>query len=490
MKISVSEDALVSANVDLLVVGVTQTALAKQEVIKTLDRATSDAVSKWAAQENFKGRTGETTVVGGRGKLKAKRVMLVGLGDGTLDEAALRLMGVKAANYAGPRLESIGVLPPNTEHPTVRAIAEGLGLGAYAYTRYLTGDRKPKRALKRAFVLTGKNSAKAFKDTLHAAEVLVDAINLARDLVNAPPNDLTPTALADAAVKAVEDHGVECQVFDKKEIKERGMHMFLAVNQGSTEEPRFVHMSYKPEGAKKRIVFVGKGLTFDSGGLCIKPANGMVDMKCDMAGAATTIGVIMAAARLKLPIEVHGIIACTENMPDGSAYRPGDVFPTLDGKTVEIINTDAEGRLVLADALAYARELKPDYMIDHATLTGACIVALGPWTAAFYANDDTLASSYLDAAKSGGESMWRMPLEEDLREGLKSDIADLKHTGERWGGSIVGALFLREFIGKTKWAHIDIAGPAFLDRAHGTMPKGGTGYGVIAGVKFLQNLIA
>jgi leucyl aminopeptidase len=199
----------------------------------------------------------------------------------------------------------------------------------------------------------------------------------------------------------------------------------------------------------------------------------------------------MAAARLKLPIEVHGLFGATENMTGAAAYRPGDVFASLEGKTVEIINTDAEGRLVLADVLAYAvKKLKPDYLIDHATLTGACMVALGPWTAGLFANDDALAAAYAKAGAEQGESFWRLPLDEELREQLKSDVADLKHMGDRYGGTITAALFLKEFVGKTKWAHLDIAGPAFLDRAHGTSPKGGTGFGIATGVRFLESLAA
>jgi leucyl aminopeptidase len=235
---------------------------------------------------------------------------------------------------------------------------------------------------------------------------------------------------------------------------------------------------------------VGKGLTFDSGGLCLKPADGMMDMKMDMAGAATTIAIVLSAARLKLPVEVHGIVASTDNMTGGSAYRPGDVFPSRDGKTVEIINTDAEGRLVLADALAYARELSPDYVVDHATLTGACMVALGAYRAGFFSNDEGLRTAYLDAAKGAGESYWSMPLDDDLRDQLKSSIADLKHTGTRHGGAITAALFLREFVGKTKWAHVDLAGPAYLSDTHGIYPKGGSGFGVLTALEFLRNLSA
>jgi leucyl aminopeptidase len=262
------------------------------------------------------------------------------------------------------------------------------------------------------------------------------------------------------------------------------------LNRGSAEEPRMVHLSYVPVNVAKpkKIVFVGKGLTFDSGGLCIKPAGSMIDMKCDMAGAATTIGIVLAAARLGVPVEIHGLFGATENMTGSQAYRPGDVFKSYQGKTVEIINTDAEGRLVLADVLSYASELKPDYLIDHATLTGACMVALGPWTAGLFTKSDELATRYADAAKDEGETFWRRPLDEDLRDGLRSDIADLKHTGEAHGCAISSELFLRAFVGDATWMHLDIAGPAFQGRPHGVPPKGGSGFGVLTAVRFLEAL--
>jgi len=233
-------------------------------------------------------------------------------------------------------------------------------------------------------------------------------------------------------------------------------------------------------------VLVGKGLTFDSGGLCIKPAAGMGDMKSDMGGAAAVLGTMAAVGALRPDVEVHGIIGAAENMPDGNAYRPADVFTSLDGKTVEIINTDAEGRLVLADALAYARKLEPDVMIDAATLTGACLIALGKACSAFYTADDKLAKRFASAADEAGEQFWRMPLLEDLREHLSSDIADLKHTGDRYGGSISAALFLREFVGDTPWIHCDIAGPATADRAKGIYPKGGTGHPILTMLALIE----
>jgi leucyl aminopeptidase len=385
---------------------------------------------------------------------------------------------------------SLAVDYPASDATTLRTLAEGIASGAYRYTRYLTGTRKPKRELKKAALLVTPEIAASERDAVTQGTTVAEAINFARDLVNCPPNDLTPTALAQAAANASKEAGIECKVYDKKGIEKLGMHLLLAVNRGSKEEPRFIHMTYKPKqaGTFPKVVLVGKGLTFDSGGLCLKPSGSMVTMKCDMAGAAVTVATVIAAARLGLPLEVHAIVGSTDNMTGGDAYRPGDVFPSLDGKTVEIINTDAEGRLVLADALAYARELKPDYLVDHATLTGACVVALGDYTAGMFSNDDELLAKYRAAAGTSGESFWPMPLDFDLKDQLKSDIADLKHTGSRMGGAITAALFLHEFVGKSTWIHLDIAGPSFLERGHNTMPKGGTGFGVLTALQFLRSL--
>ncbi len=251
----------------------------------------------------------------------------------------------------------------------------------------------------------------------------------------------------------------------------------------------FVHLSYvPPKKAKKRLVFVGKGITFDSGGLSSKPAAGMGEMKNDMSGAGNMIGLMAAVATLRPAVEVHALLACAENMPDGNAYRPGDIFGSLDGKTVEIVNTDAEGRLVLADALAYGAALKPDLMVNNATLTGACVVALGAGCSAFYATSDKAAATFTAAVKDSGEQMWRMPLLEDLRESLRSDVADLKHTGDRYGGSITAALFLREFIGDVKnFVHADIAGPVTAERPSGWNPKGATGHGVLTYLSVVEH---
>jgi leucyl aminopeptidase len=264
------------------------------------------------------------------------------------------------------------------------------------------------------------------------------------------------------------------------------MGMFLAVSQGSVEEPRFIHLSFKPTGAaKKRVALVGKGVTFDSGGLSLKPNEGMLDMKVDMSGSAAVVAVMAAIAQLAPAVEVHAFAALTENMPSGSSYKLGDVLRSMAGKTVEINNTDAEGRLTLGDAITYALRQKPDEIFDFATLTGACVVALGPHTAGVMSNSDELAKTWLGAAKAAGEDMWQLPLTARLRDQLKSEIADMRNTGERWGGALTAGLFLKEFVGETPWVHVDIAGPASADKEFGAISKGGVGFAVSTIVEYL-----
>jgi leucyl aminopeptidase len=486
------------AEADLLAVLVAEEDLAGDTLLNELDEALGGALRTAIKDDEFTAKRDATLAVMTYGKLAARKVLLVGLGPAAkvtvVEQRAAAARAAKVANAdKATRLHL--ALRGKGDAADLRAAAEGVSLGAYRFTKYLTGDRRPKKELEAvALGLRGVKSVKATADQKHAianGEAVAAAVNLARDLVNEPPNELTPAALADAAHDVAKAHGLKVAVWDRAKIRAEGMKLLEAVGRGSRNEPRFIHLTYKPEKARKgrpRIALVGKGLTFDSGGLCIKPAPGMGDMKSDMGGAALAIGAMAAIGALKPDVEVHALIAAAENMPDGDAYRPGDVFGSLDGKTVEIINTDAEGRLVLADALAYARKLEPDLIVDHATLTGACLVALGTATAGFYCNDEEISKRYLDAAKTAGEAMWRMPLIEELRDGLKSDVADLKHTGDRYGGSIIGALFLREFIGDRKWIHLDIAGPAYLDRVTALGPKGGTGYGILAFLQYIDSL--
>ncbi len=488
MKISLSKDSVTTTKAGIVAVGVHDKELSKNSDVKRLDTAMKGALLRQAKDEGFSGRTNEVLKVPGAGSVKAGWVVLVGLGAGKTTAADARRVAVHGARSAR-RQTSVAVVLPRGDAASAQAAAEGLLGGAYRYDQYLTGSRKPQGKVRSGFILGIKKADAAARAAVKDGQILGESVCFARDLVNAPPNDLTPEVLAKTAAAEAKGTGIRTSVWNKAKIDKAGMRLFLAVNQGGGNEPRFVHMVYKPVRPKAKVAFVGKGLTFDSGGLCLKPAKSMIDMKCDMAGSATTFGIVLAAARMKLPVEVHAVVGATENMNGDFAYRPGDVIESLDGKTVEIINTDAEGRLVLADILAYTRDkIRPDFMIDHATLTGACMVALGKWRAAMYANDEALGKQYAAAAERADENYWNLPLDDELAATLKSEIADLKHTGDAYGGSITAALFLREFVGDTKWIHCDIAGPAFLDGSHDLAPKGGTGFGVGTGIEFLKGL--
>lgn len=454
----------------------------QRTILDGFDRALGGALGRLIKKEEFKGKKDQQISLSTLGRVKSDRLIVVGLGDvERLGSADVRTFAAKAARAAnGDKAKRLVLGLPEGMESRLREIAEGLELGAYRFTKYMTGDRKPKAELGQVTICLLGNVPNDAKEQIELGQTVGAGINLSRDLSNEPPNVLYPETLAEASKSAAKDANLKIQVFDYKEIQKRGMKLLQAVGQGSEKKPCMVHFSYVPPKAKRRIAFVGKGITFDSGGLSIKPAAGMGEMKHDMSGAANIVGFMSIVGKLKPDVEVHGILAAAENMPDGNAYRPGDVWPSLDGKTVEIINTDAEGRLILADALAYARSLEPDLIVDNATLTGACVVALGNSCSGWYANNDATAEEFSGAVKASGEQMWRMPLLEDLKDQLKSDSADLKHTGDRWGGSISAALFLREFIGNVpNWVHCDIAGPAMGDRIRGWDPKGGTGHGIL-----------
>ncbi|MEZ4287338.1 MAG: leucyl aminopeptidase [Polyangiales bacterium] len=487
MKISLSNQSATEANVDLVVVPLTGDKKAIDASLKTYASAFgANTLAQLLDDEGFEGKPNQTAKVATRGKIAARWLLFVGLDPNQIAEIQARTLGRLAAKSASKQ-KKIAIALSEVNTLTVRAVVEGLTEGAYEYREYKTKST-PSSLASVALLVGAASNESTLSNAVRNGIAVAESVNTARDLVNAPPNDLHPVSLARFAQQEAKKLGLTCKIWDKKKIESEKMDLFLAVNRGSAIEPRLIHVVHKPRNAKKKIVFVGKGLTFDSGGLCIKPAGSMIDMKCDMAGAATTLAIVFAAARLNLPIEVHGIVGSTENMTGSAAYRPGDVYKSHEGKTVEIINTDAEGRNVLADVLSWATSLKPDVMIDHATLTGACMVALGPYRAGLFTDDDQLAADYLDAAASEGESFWRLPLDSDLRPMLKSDIADLKHTGSRWGGSITAALFLKEFVGNTTWMHLDIAGPAYLEGPHARHPKGGTGFGVATGVRFLESL--
>jgi len=321
------------------------------------------------------------------------------------------------------------------------------------------------------------------------AQTIVPGVFLARDLVNEPPSVATARFLGEQAVKYCSDRGLSAEVWDKKKIAAMKLAGLLAVNRGSQEEPRFIKIHYRPSGRPKKIIaLIGKGITFDSGGLSLKPSKSMETMKLDMAGGAAVIAAMSCLPKLGLDIEVTGYVPTTDNLPGHNAQKPGDVIRYLNGKTIEVLNTDAEGRLILADALALAAKQKPDYMINLATLTGACMVALGPQVGGLFSNNQPLADALLRCAGETGEKLWQLPLVKEYKEMIKSSVADMKNIGGSHGGAITAALILQEFVGEVPWAHLDIAGPAFAESDNALCPKGGTGFGVRTLLRFLSGL--
>jgi leucyl aminopeptidase len=499
MRIDLSAAAPADEKADLLAVGCAEDTLDDNALLDAFDAALGGLLRTFIRDERFKAKSGQSLLLATHGRLPAARLALLGLGKRAgISISALRAFAGRAGRLAhntGARrlalLPPLGFLGPQPELTAVaERLVEGVLLGTYRFDKYLSEEKRTPLALAEVALLLGAPPTAVHADAIARAERLARAVARARDLVNEPAGFLTPTRLAEEAQNVASAQGLGITVLGPEECRQRGMGLFLAVAQGSQEEPRFIHLVHKPANPRKRVALIGKGVTFDSGGLSLKSNDNMLDMKTDMAGAAAVISAMSAIAAEKLPIEVHAIAACTENMPSGRAYKLGDVLRSKAGKTVEINNTDAEGRLTLADAISYALDFKPDAVIDFATLTGACIVALGPHTAGVMSNNDPLATAWLDAARGAGDEMWRLPLPDRLMEQLKSDVADMKNTGERWGGALTAGLFLREFVGDTPWVHVDIAGPSTADKDIGDVSKGGTGFPVATIVEYLRRLAA
>ncbi len=501
MKISLVSSKASSTQASLLVVLVAEWAPAKKkgtvpEALRELDATFGGTLVSALAHEDYSGKKDSTCVLSSLGHTAQAKVALVGLGKDAPTAASVRTALAKVARVANAeKVAEVLVQLPESFGPYLSAAAEGLELGAYKFSSYFTGDRAPKKVLTSAkFLLEGKTPSNA-KASIDRGLAIAAGVNVARDLSNEPPNVIYPESFAARAKAMAKATGLTCKVIDYKEVVRKKMGLLDAVGRGSEKKPCMVHLSYVPKAkpgaaksANKRFVFVGKGVTFDTGGISLKPGAGMQDMKHDMSGAANVFGLMQIVAALHPDIEVHGIMPLAENMPAGNAYRPGDIWTSYNGKTVEIQNTDAEGRLILADALTYAVELKPDFLVDNATLTGAVVVALGTTCSGWYASSEETAQIFDAAVKVSGEQMWRMPLLEDQKDQLKSEFADLKNVGDRWGGSITAALFLREFIGETKhWVHADIAGPAMADKLTRWDPRSGTGHGVLTFLSLIEN---
>jgi len=432
----------------------------------------------------FAGKKGEALFV--RGGRAGRRLLVMGLGEDSGPDALRR-----AAAAAARMLEEKGVgdatflLPPGAVEQTAPAVTEGAGLGAYRFDRFKSKAEKPK--LRRATIAPERGRAAGLAALVREARALVAAVRFARDLGNLPGNVCTPVHLAREARKLAGEK-LKVRVFNRADIKRMRMGAFSAVAAGSTNEPRLIEFHYRGAPAKKKsIAIVGKGVTFDTGGISIKPWSGMEDMKFDMGGGAAVFGLMHAVAALKPKINIHALVPATDNMPDGAAYRPGDILTARNGKTIEVISTDAEGRLLLCDALAYAAEGKPECIIDLATLTGACVVALADAAAGLFASDDALSAALRKAGESTGETAWPMPLFERYTEMMRGTYADLKNGGGRWGGACTAAAFLKEFVADCPWAHLDIAGVGWAEGAKGYLSKGATGYGVRLLWEFLKS---
>ncbi|GGT55487.1 putative cytosol aminopeptidase [Streptomyces kurssanovii] len=485
---------------DALVVGVAKGA--KGPVVapgaEAVDKAFDGKLASVLETLGAGGGEGEVTKLPAPSGLKAPVVLAVGLGAAPEDgeaygsEALRRAAGAAARALSGAKKAAFALPIESVED--AEAIAEGALLGAYAFTAYqgAADENGAKKPLAEVALLGAKPRDKAFKAAAERAVALTEEINRARDLINTPPNDLTPEAFAAVATAAGKEHGIKVQVLDEKALAKGGFGGILGVGQGSQNPPRLVKLSYTHSKGAKTLALVGKGITYDSGGISLKPAGHNETMKCDMSGAAAVFAAVVAAARLGLAVNVTGWLALAENMPSGSATRPGDVLRMYSGKTVEVLNTDAEGRLVLADALTRASEENPDAIVDVATLTGAMVLALGNRTFGIMANDDAFRTSIHEIAEEVGEASWPMPLPSELRKGMDSPTADIANMGERMGGGLVAGLFLKEFVGEgITWAHLDIAGPAFHEGApFGYTPKGGTGSSIRTLVKLAERTAA
>ena len=497
--LSISTSAPRSIDADAVVIGVIkgQDGPILAPGAADLDEALGGRLAATLATLGATGQAEEVTRLPASAPVTAPVIAAVGLGPagdagtdaaagGSFDPETLRraagaavrtltAAGRSGANGDGSDLR-IALALPAADPDTAEAVAVGALLGGYAFTRYR--KQAGRRAAITVLIPAGLTPAGGADGIRRRAEAIAGAVSLARDLVNTAPSDLVPATLADEAERVASAAGLQAEVLDEKALQENGYGGIVGVGQGSVNPPRLVRLEYAPAQADKTVVFVGKGITFDSGGLSLKPPKSMETMKSDMGGAAAIIGAMQAIAALAPAVRVIGYLPIAENMPSGSASRPSDVLTIYGGKTVEVLNTDAEGRLVLADALARSAADAPDVLVDVATLTGAQVVALGTRISAVMANDDALRDAVVAAADRAGEAMWPMPLPAELRKGLDSAVADLANVAaDRSGGMLVAGLFLREFVPEgVRWAHVDIAGPSFNDgQPHGYTPKGGTG---------------
>ncbi|MCD7879368.1 MAG: leucyl aminopeptidase [Candidatus Gastranaerophilales bacterium] len=492
MQIKVKNESILDLESDVIIVNLFEGVKIPGGVTGIVDKAFNNIITDYVInKENFEGKYGEIYQL--PIPEKNKKILIAGLGkQKDFNKVKIRNLTAKIVKLLknsdnAKKVVSIlhgagiaGLCPKGC----AQMITEGAISGGYEFNKYKS-DKKENKIEEFIIAETDEEKFNKAQEGVEMGIVTATAVNEARNLINESAQYLYPETLAQYAV---ENSGVKTTVYNKEQIKEKGMNAFLAVSQGSIHEPRLIHMEYKNGNPKKKIAIIGKGITFDAGGLDLKPPSSMLTMRDDMSGAAAVITTMKAISELKPEVEVHAIVAACENMPSGSAYKPGDVITAKTGRTIEIDNTDAEGRVTLADALAYAEELGVDEIIDIATLTGACMVALGTVASGIMGNNDEMVNAFISAAEKAGERYWQMPMYDEYGESLSSDIADTKNTGGRMGGTSAAGIFLSKFVKNTPWVHLDIAGTAFAEKATPEGIKGATGVGIRALIKYIMTL--
>jgi leucyl aminopeptidase len=492
VKITVQQGEALRVETDALIVPIpaAESEAVFKGIAQEIDEALGGEPARLAREARFTGAVGTRFQIPTMGRLPARRLVLTGIGsrDAVTAETVRRAWGVAvtAARDAGAK-QVHSLLPPTSDdldlQHTITAATAGAQLALYQFRRHwgLVKNETPPKEVESLTFIGAELDEQELKQGIDIGNAIAGAVGLARDLSNEPARDLTPVRVAEIAQELATEHGLEIQIYGPDELREMGADAMVTVGAGSSNPPRLIHLIYRPQGAdgsERQIGFVGKCITFDSGGYSIKPTDGMLEMKGDMAGGAAVLGAMTALRQLGVKHVVHGVICAAENMISGDAFRPGDVLTGMNGVTMEIHSTDAEGRLVLADGLVYTARQGAQELIDLATLTGAKIVALGDQTTAIFSNNDQLASRLLGAADSAGELMWRLPLTKDLESQIKGEVADIKNTGGRSGGAITAALFIQHFSEGLPWAHLDIAGANRTAKDRPYTPRGATGVGV------------
>jgi len=462
--------------------------------IAVVDKALDGAISQLISQGEIKGKLNEITIVHSLDKLPTARVVVSSLGKQS-ELSPNKVRGAVAETCRWLRQKGIGNIATTAQgagindiglEDAAQVVTEGALLGLYSFRRHITRENDKPGEIKQLSIVGSDEAKPRLEEGSSKGKVLAEATNLARDMVNEPANYMTPNHMAEMAMRLTKSHGLEVSVLEQEQMVESGMGALLGVAQGSRQPPKFIVLHYRGgDAAEINVALVGKGVTFDSGGISIKSSEGLAEMKGDMAGGAAVMAAISAIARLKPKINVTAIIPATENLPSGNALKPGDILTAMNGKTIEIITTDAEGRLILADALAYAKKSGAKFIVDVATLTGACIVALGNVCSGAFGNNQELVDMIIAAGNEAGELIWQMPMYDEYKEQNKSDVADIKNAGGRYGGAITAAKFLAEFINDTPWVHLDIAGPSLSEKERGYLVKGATG----VPVRTLVNLV-